>query len=269
MKAVSLPYCNYGGLLVAESVDADILKSEAIKYLTSVGIDKVELRDIAPGLEESVEVTMVLTLPESSELLWKQIGDKARNQVRKALKSGLTLTWGREQCDDLYAIYANNMARLGTPVHSPEFVREILSNFPETADVLTVRLDDMAIGAMLVIKHGDTWSDPMASCLSEFNKLNPNMLMYWEALRAASNAGAKSFDFGRSRKNSGTFRFKKQWGACEIALNYHSYKNGALLASASTQFYRGQSASRLASVWQKLPGFIQMRLGPVVRRWLP
>lgn len=269
VKAVSLPYCNYGGLLVAHGVDSVPIKAAAINYLTSLGIDKIEFRDITPSMVDAVEVTMILTLPESTELLWKRIGDKARNQVRKAQKVGLSLRWGRDQGDDLYAIYAKNMGRLGTPVHSPKFIKEILSSLGELADVLTVRYEDRAIGAMLVIKHGSTWSDPMASCLAEFNRFNPNMLMYWEALRAACDAGGKSFDFGRSHKDSGTYRFKKQWGASEVALNYHSYVGGMLLPSVSTDFYRGQSASKLASIWQKLPTFFQMRLGPVVRRWLP
>ena len=269
VKAVSLPYCNYGGLLVAHGLDAEQLKAAAIKYLTGCGIGKIELRDIAPGMVNAAEVTMTLTLPENSVLLWKKIGDTARNQVRKAQKAGLTLRWGRDQGDDLYAIYAKNMGRLGTPVHSPKFIKEILSSLGEQADVLTVRHEERAIGAMLVIKHGGTWADPMASCLTEFNKFNPNMLMYWESLRAACDTGAKSFDFGRSHKDSGTYRFKKQWGASEVALNYHSYVDGMLLPSVSTNFYRGQSASKLARIWQKLPSLVQMRLGPVVRRWLP
>jgi serine/alanine adding enzyme len=269
VKAVSLPYCNYGGLLVARGVDAAPITAAAIVYLTSLGVDRIELRDVTPGTTDASEVSMFLDLPESAELLWKQIGDKARNQVRKAQKAGLSLRWGREQGDDLYAIYAKNMGRLGTPVHSPKFIKEVLSSLGEQADVLTVRLEGRAIGAMLVIRHGDTWTDPMASCLAEFNKFNPNMLMYWEALRASCDAGAKAFDFGRSHKDTGTYRFKKQWGASEVALNYHSYVGGELLPSVSTNFYRGQGASKLASIWRKLPSFVQMRLGPVVRRWLP
>lgn len=269
VKGISLPYCNYGGLLAVPGVDAETLKAAAIKYLTGMGVDKIEFRDIAPGMDNVSEVTMILALPESSESLWKRIGDKVRNQIRKAQRSGLTLRWGRDQGDALYAIYAKNMGRLGTPVHSKKFVKEILDSFGERADVLTVRHEERPIGAMLVIKHSDTWADPMASCLTEFNALNPNMLMYWEALRAACDAGEKSFDFGRSHKDSGTYRFKKQWGATEVTLNYQSYKNGVLLSSASNNFYRGQSASRLASIWRKLPAFVQGQLGPVVRSWLP
>lgn len=161
------------------------------------------------------------------------------------------------------------MGRLGTPVHSAKFVQEILRNLGESADVLTIRYEGRPVGAMLVIKQGNTWADPMASCLAEFNKFNPNMLMYWEALRAACDAGAKSFDFGRSHKQSGTYRFKKQWGAIEVPLKYHSYIGGEMFPFVSTDFYRGQSASIFASIWQKLPLIVQIRLGPTVRRWLP
>ena len=268
-KAVSLPYCNYGGLLVADGIDDAPIKAAAIDYLASLGIDKIEFRDIAPGTADAGEVTMVVALPKSPGLLWKQIGDKARNQIRKAQKAGLTLRWGGDQGDELYAIYARNMGRLGTPVHSPKFIKAILSSLGEQADVLTVRHEEQAIGAMLVIKQGDAWSDPMASCLAEFNRLNPNMLLYWEALRAACDAGAKTFDFGRSQKDSGTYRFKRQWGANEVTLHYHSYKHRELVPSVLAHFYRGQSASKLADIWRQLPTCVQGQLGPVIRRWLP
>lgn len=268
-KAVSLPYCNYGGLLAVQGVDAEPLKVAAIKYLTNMGIGKIEFRDLAPALPDTSEVTMVLILPESSDKLWEQLSSGVRNKVRKAQRGGFTLRWGRDQGNDLYTLYAKNMGRLGTPVHSPKFFKAILSNLGERADVLTVRHEDQAIGSMLVIKHGATWIDMISSCLTEFNSLKPNMLMYWEAQRAACDGGAKLFDFGRSQKDSGTYHFKKQWGAKEIALNYYSYRNGALLPSSSISFYRGQSASKLANIWRQLPSCVQGRLGPVIRRWLP
>jgi FemAB-related protein (PEP-CTERM system-associated) len=269
VKAVSLPYCNFGGLLVAAGLEAGPLKSAFIAHLSGLGVSQVEFREMARGQAGASEVTMILHLPENSDLLWKQIGNKARNQVRKAQNSNLTLRWGRDQSDALYEIYAQNMGRLGTPVHSPKFLQEILASLGEQADVLTVRLEDRPVGAMLVVKHGKTWSDPMASCLTEFNALNPNMLLYWEALRAATEAGATAFDFGRSHKDSGTYRFKRQWGTEEVALNYHTYRHGALVQEAATTFYRGQGASRLAGAWQRLPAVVQRKLGPIVRRWVP
>ena len=269
VRAVSLPYCNYGGLLAAPGLDPAPLKTAALAHLAGLGIGRVEFRECAPGLTDSPEVTMLLALPETEELLWANIGAKARNQVRKAQQAGLTVQWGRDQGDILHEIYACNMGRLGTPVHSPRFIREILVQLGEAADVLTIRLKDCPIGAMLLVRQDTTWADPIASCLTEFNALSPNMLLYWEVLRRAAATGAKTFDFGRSRRDSGTHRFKKQWGATEVALNYHSYQDGELVPAASTHFYRGQPASALAQVWSRLPGFFQRGAGPVIRRWMP
>jgi CelD/BcsL family acetyltransferase involved in cellulose biosynthesis len=99
--------------------------------------------------------------------------------------------------------------------------------------------------------------------------MNPNMLMYWEAMRAACENGAREFDFGRSHRGSGTYDFKKQWGAEEAGLNYFTYRDAALAQAAATDFYRSDAASRLSSVWRKLPAAVQRRLGPAVRRWVP
>lgn len=270
-KAVSLPYCNYGGLLAAKGADKHRVRQAALSYLKEKGIRRIEMRELCldENRQTSTEVTLMLDLPESAESLWKKIGDKARNQVRKAERAGLEVRWGREQVAELYAIYADNMGRLGTPVHARAFVDAILDAFGERADVLTVRLREQAIAAMLVLKCGDTWIDPIASSRTEYNSMNPNMLLYWEALRQATAAGARKFDFGRSRKESGTYRFKRQWGAVEIPLDYHTYVDGVRVASASTDVYRGGKAALFAQIWSKLPRPVQRYFGPKVRRYIP
>jgi FemAB-related protein (PEP-CTERM system-associated) len=270
-RAVSVPYCSYGGLLVAQTADDNQVRHAALTFLRHKGIKLLEVRELGhtSNASSSGEVTMVLDLPEASDLLWKRIGGKVRNQVRKAERSGLEVQWGREQTSDLYEIYAENMGRLGTPVHARAFVDEILAAFGDQADVLTVRLQGRAIAAMLVLKFGDTWIDPIASGLVEFKNLNPNMFLYWEALKQAISVGARRFDFGRSQRESGTYRFKRQWGAVAIPLNYHSYVDGIQVASASTDIYRGGKAAMFSRTWAKLPGHIQLVLGPKIRRYIP
>jgi FemAB-related protein (PEP-CTERM system-associated) len=270
-KAVSLPFCNYGGLLVAGNFDKQRVLQSALDYLGARGIARIEFRDLR-GLADgksSSEVTLLLDLPETQELLWKNVGDKARNQVRKAERAGLAAHWGPDQAGDLYDIYAENMGRLGTPVHARAFVDGILDAFGERADVLTVRLGGQAVAAMLVLKHDDTWADPIASSRVEFKHLNANMLLYWEALRQAMLSGAKRFDFGRSKKESGTYRFKRQWGAREAPLDYYTYVDGVRVESASTDAYRGGKAALFAKFWTRLPSSFQRLVGPEIRRFIP
>jgi len=270
-RAVSVPYCNYGGLLVADGADLVQVRDAALSFLMDKGISRLEVRDLCrPGdSSPSDQVTMILDLPDSTDALLKLIGGKARNQVRKAEREGLEIRWGREQASDFYAVYADNMGRLGTPVHARAFVDEILASFGDQADVLTVRLQGRAVATMLVLKFGDTWVNPIASSVARFRTLNANMLMYWEALRRATQAGAKRFDFGRSTRNSGPYKFKQQWGAAEIPLNYHSYLNGTQVSAASTDLYRGRKAAMFAKAWSMFPAAVQNRLGPRIRRYIP
>jgi hypothetical protein len=45
--------------------------------------------------------------------------------------------------------------------------------------------------------------------------------MYWHMLEQACLAGAKVFRFGRSTPDSGTYHFKKQWGAEPVKLYWY------------------------------------------------
>ena len=271
-KAVSLPYCNYGGFLVSEGADKNQVVQAALAYLKMRGINRVEIRELCSAADDdssSSEVTMLLDLPESEELLWKKIGQRVRNKIRNTERAGLVPSWGRDQVTELYDIYAANMGRLGTPVHARAFVDEILSVFGERADILTVRFEGQAVAAMLVLKHADIWIDPIVSSRSEFNHMNPNMLLHWEALRQATLAGAKLFDFGRSKVGSGTHRFKRQWGSRAVPLDYHSYIDGVRVNAASTDAYRGGKAALITKMWSKLPSQVQRYFGPIIRRYIP
>ena len=61
---------------------------------------------------------------------------------------------------------------------------------------------------------------PWASSINDYREKCPNNLLYWEAIRFAIRNGAAKFDFGRSTPGEGTYRFKKQWGAKPVQLNW-------------------------------------------------
>ena len=142
LGAVSVPYCNYGGLLVVDGIDPTAARQAALSFLGDRGINRLEVRNLGLATDgsSSEEVTLMLDLPETEDLSLEQIDGKARNQVRKAEREGLDVRWGREQGPALYEIYADNMGRLGTPVHAQAFIDEILAGFGDQADILTVRL---------------------------------------------------------------------------------------------------------------------------------
>jgi hypothetical protein len=92
-------------------------------------------------------------------------------------------------------------------------------------------------------------------------------MLYWEALQEAMRRGATAFDFGRSQWNTGTFRFKEQWGATAVPL-YYQYVVAERTALPSFAGQREQ-LSLASALWKRLPLPMARVLGEPVRRRFP
>jgi CelD/BcsL family acetyltransferase involved in cellulose biosynthesis len=169
------------------------------------------------------------------------------------------------------------MHDLGSPAHAPAFFSATVRAFGGRARVLIVRRGGEAIGGLVALAHGDTLTVPWASCLPQHFALCPNMLLYWDAIRSACAEGFRAFDFGRSTINSGTYRFKRQWGALEQPLFWYSLPLSPSAGTTAAAADAGQSADaprgaglapHLAAVWRVLPLAVTRRVGPVVRKYL-
>ena len=88
------------------------------------------------------------------------------------------------------------------------------------------------------------------------------MLLYWTVISEAIRRGYSQFSFGRSSADSGTFTFKKNWGAVPVPLPYHYLlAPGATLPSMSAS---NPKYHRVIETWQKLPLGLTNALGCLV-----
>jgi serine/alanine adding enzyme len=80
-------------------------------------------------------------------------------------------------------------------------------------------------------------------------------------------SGFKYFNFGRSTKGTGTYRFKQQWGAKPKQLYWHYglVKRGELphLSPANPRY------SLLIKLWKQLPVNLTKWLGPGIVKNIP
>ena len=53
--------------------------------------------------------------------------------------------------------------------------------------------------------------------------LKGNDFMYWDLMQRAVERGARTFDFGRSKIDTGPYNFKKNWGFEPTPLAYEFY----------------------------------------------
>lgn len=268
---VSMPYFNYGGSLTENSAVSQLLMDAAAERARELGCSHIEFRDTEPRESwpaRTDKVIMELPLPANAAALWSAFSPKLRAQIRKPQKEGAEFVrGGSELLPEFYVVFARNMRDLGTPVYSKSFFKAILDAFPKHASIALVRYKHRAVAAGFLLGYRDRIEIPWASSLREFNPLGVNMLLYAETLKMAVEDGNRTFDFGRSSIDSGTYKFKKQWGASERQLYWHYWLTGG---KQLPQLNPGNPKYQLAiSLWRRLPLFVANRFGPKIVRNLP
>ncbi len=269
---VSMPFVNYGGALANDPLVEETLMGAAAELAGQRGCSHVEFRDTFPrGPEWALrtdKVAMVLPLPETARALWSAIGGKCRAQVRRPMREGASVVHGgKEMLAEFYAVFARNMRDLGTPVYPRRFFSEVMDTMGEAASVSVVRLSGRPVAAALLLRDRLRMEVPWASSLRASNGLGTNMLLYWSLLERAVEAGCTEFDFGRSSVGSGTWRFKKQWGAEERQLYWHYWLAPGKSVPALNP---GNPRYRLAvAFWKRLPLMFANLLGPHIVKSLP
>jgi serine/alanine adding enzyme len=274
----SLPFLNFGGVLASCAEAERALLNQAGALAIERKCPHVEFRHIGRHFDDlpckQHKVTMRLDLQSSGpagsavQAVWERIDRKARNQVRKAEKLGLTaVRGGAELLPDFYRVFTRNMRDLGTPVYGPELFSHVLQTFPGRARLIVVRLNQAPIAAGFTYRTRGMTEIPWASSIRDFNNMCPNHLLYWHAIAAAVEEGSEIFDFGRSTPNEGTFKFKEQWGAKPVALHWEY-----LLASAQQLpdvSPRNPKFRLLIEAWKRLPLWLANAVGPGLARNIP
>jgi len=268
---VSLPFVNYGGVVADNDQISDDLLAAAASLGAERGVSHLELRHANVDFDmpcRTDKVAMCLELPKSIESLGKSIGSKRRSQIRRPLRENPEIRFGTvDLLDCFYDVFSRNMRDLGTPVYAKSMFRFLLDTFPENTMVVTIRVDDAPAAAAFLIFDNIRMEIPWASTVQTFNRISINMLLYWEVLKYSIEAGKTTFDFGRSTVDSGTYRFKKQWGAEPVPLHWHYWlAGGGGLPKLNPDNPKYRMAIRM---WQNLPLSVANFLGPHIVRHLP
>ena len=276
-QLVSLPFCDIGGVLSDSATITKELIREAVNLSKKLHVSLLEIRtdkdtgtndstDL-PQSTESHKVRMLLPLPASSQKLWEDFPSKLRSQVRKAEKNGLSFEWGNAgNIDDFYRVFSRNMRDIGSPVHAKEWILSVMKTYAERVRMGLVYKDHEPVGCSILLCLGHKASVPWASTLQEFNRLAPNMLLYWKMLQYAADNGFQEFDFGRSTPDEGTYRFKAQWGAQPVPLFWHRIHVDENIPAPGEKSSTKRATA--AALWQKLPLPVANLLGPIIRKYI-
>ncbi|WP_271077707.1 FemAB family XrtA/PEP-CTERM system-associated protein [Aurantiacibacter sp. MUD61] len=259
-----------GGILAEDERAVSALGLAAQELAVRLCCPTIELRggEVGEGWDIQTEshCGFVQPLAEDDDAQLLQIPRKQRAEVRKGLKNDLTVTIGKtpRDRDAHYAVYAESVRNLGTPVLPRSLFDAVLDTLD--ADILTVWSDKTPVASVLSLYHDGAVLPYWGGGIWAARALRANDRMYYALMLHARERGCDRFDFGRSKTNSGAYAFKKNWGFEPEPLSYARWiAPGHEARDADPTSAKHQS--RIA-LWKKLPLPIANRLGPIIARGL-
>jgi FemAB-related protein (PEP-CTERM system-associated) len=207
-----------------------------------------------------------LAADDDAELL--VIPRKQRAEVRKGLEKELIVETGNgpRDLDWHYAIYAESVRNLGTPVFPRALMNEVAAAFGDDVDVLTVLHEGQPVASVMSLYYNGVVMPYWGGGIWAARALRANDVMYYALMNHARRRGCTVFDFGRSKTGSGAYAFKKNWGFEPDPMAYAlRTADGAEPrdVNPNSPKYRAQIA-----VWQRLPLGIANRFGPWIAKGL-
>lgn len=264
-----------GGGIIADGTDvADRLAAATWDLAARLSCPSVELRggpapSHATWASNSTQyLGFARPLEPDDERQLLAVPRKHRAEVRKGLANDLAVEIGRDErlLDMHYALYAQSVHRLGTPVFPRALFAALLEEIGAGADILLLSRGGRPLTSILTLWHGDRCMPYYQGASAEARGARSNEAAYFLLMREARARGCRIFDFGRSKTGTGPAEWKRTWGWPGEALTYH-YRTAE---GTERRDINPLSAANRAKVeaWKRLPPFLANRIGPLISRGL-
>ena len=271
---VSVPFAVYGGVLAEGAGVAADLEEKARQLGERLGVDCLEVRDRQPGevtggVAKDLYVTFRAPLPADPEAVLAQVPRKTRRMVRLGINAGLRGRMARsaEDLDAFYRLFAGNLRKLGTPAFPKALVRNLLGAFGCDADLLLIEHHGAAVAGVLNLYFRDEVLPYYSGSVEHLNHLGLNNFLYYDLMQKGIARGYHLFDFGRSKVDTGPYRFKRHFGfePQPMPYRYHLIRASEPPSLNPTN----PKYQRAIEVWKKLPLPVTTLLGPWIVRGIP
>jgi len=269
---VSSPLASYGGICAADSEAEQALLEFIKRQAQEQKVDYLELRNPSggtlPGFAPNTRYSSFsLPISKDPEVVLKGLPKDIRYMIRKAEKADLRVRRGPELLDEFYKLFTINMRRLGTPVFPRALFANLIEEFGRQIDVLIVYSGSQPVASAVSFLFRDTFHPYYIGGLPVARDLAANNFLWWELMKFAAQSGLNTFDFGRSKKGTGAYAFKKKWNPKITDLDYQVF---LVKRKTAPNFSPANPKFELATqVWSHLPLWLTNRLGPRVVRWIP
>lgn len=263
---ISTPFGVYGGAAAVDDRVADALEQAACALADELGVDYLELRQRRRRhpdwpTQSELYVTFRKAIDPDPDANLKAIPRKQRAMVRKGIKAGLVGELD-QSVDRFYPAYAESVRNLGTPVFSRRYFQLLKEEFGADCELLTVVKDGTPAAAVMSFYFRDEVLPYYGGGTALSRQLAANDFMYWHLMKRAAERGLKVFDYGRSKRGTGSYRFKTHWGFEPETLYYEYY---LVKADRMPELNPNNPKYRMfIDLWKRMPLKLSMILGPAI-----
>jgi len=271
---ISLPFCVYGGI-AAENDEARVALEEAAYALAKqLGVDHLELRNQqlhnhSTGSQKrdwktkDLYATFKKEIDPDPEKNLLAIPRKQRAMVRKGIKADLK-TEIDDTHDRLYNVYSESVHNLGTPVFPKNYFKELKAEFGDACEILIVTKQDTVVSGVMSFYFRNEVLPYYGGGNNLARKYNSNDFMYWKLMSQACEKGIQIYDFGRSKKGTGSYSFKKNWGFEPKPLHYeYRLVKAKELPDINPLNPKYQLFIKL---WKRMPLSVSRLIGPMIAK---
>jgi FemAB-related protein (PEP-CTERM system-associated) len=265
---VSLPFCAYGGSATIDPHAGRALHGAARELAQELRVSHLELRDRIikepDWPHQDLYVTFRKEILPDVEANMLAIPRKQRAMVRKGIKHGLRSEFD-PHLDRFFSLYADNVHRHGTPALPKRYFAMLKDVFGEDCKVLTaLDVQGRPVSSVVTFYFRDEVLPYHAGDDPRARELAGNDFKYWALLQDACERGYRIFDYGRSKRGTGSFDFKRNWGfePAPLVYEYALLRGGAIPENNPLNpKYRAFIAA-----WRRLPVGLATAVGPYIVR---
>lgn len=266
---ISNLFCVYAGIAAADDAARDALDLAAQSLARQLQVGHLEYRQLqalhTDWPQQDLYFTFRKAIDPDVEANMLAIPRKQRAMVRKGIKNALTADID-EGVDNFFALFADNVKRHGTPALPKRYFALLKQTFGSDCEVLTVRHEGRSISSVLTFYFRDEVLPYYAGDSADARHLAANDFKYWELMRRGCERGYRLFDYGRSKRGTGQFDFKKNWGFEPQPLHYEYF---LVTAPGVPEHNPTNPKYRLfIEMWKRLPTPVANLLGPHIVKHL-
>ncbi len=268
---VSAPFAVYGGICADDEQVERVLLDYGQNMAEKTQVRYLELRHEKPIGSLPVKdlyVTFRREIYGDEEKNLNAIPRKQRRMVRQGDKHGLKARVGGEELlDEFYAVYSSSVRNLGTPVFPRRWIEHLLDEFGAACRILGVFHEKTMVAGVMTFFFRDQVMPYYGGAYPWAFQYAANDFMYWKLLCYGAEHGFKVFDFGRSKKGTGPYDFKRHWGfePTPLPYQYHLVTQKTLPNLNPTN----PMLSLPIELWKRLPLPLSQWLGPKLIRFFP